>query len=158
MLLASCDGAAVEESGPHLVDVVVAFPPRDTARLSLPAKMQRCADGRAVLVEAVSPEGSGVLVRLRYRDSLVPASYRVIVPSDTANAGAAVTVRYLLRDVAHTFSFDSGTVEVRRADRKIGGRIQGSGIENGIRTATRIDYHDVPLPLATDTISCAFQP
>jgi hypothetical protein len=111
-----------------------------------------------MLIEAVSPEGSGVLVRLRYRDSLVPATYRVVVPSDTLNAGATVTVRYLLRDVAHTFSFDSGTVEVRVADRKIGGHIQGSGLENGIRTPTHIDYHDVPLPAATDTISCAFQP
>jgi hypothetical protein len=158
VLLTSCDGTAVEESGPRLVEAVVAFPPRDTVRVSLPAKMQRCTDGRAVLIEAVSPEGSGVLVRLRYRDSLVPASYRVIVPSDTANAGATVTMRYLLRDVAHTFSFDSGTVEVRREDQRIAGRIRGSGLENGIRTPTRIDYHDVPLPLATDTVSCAFQP
>lgn len=113
-----------------------------------------------MLVEAVSPEGSGVLVRLRYRDSLVGASYRVVPPGDTSSPPptATVMVRYLLRDAARTFSFDSGAVLLRREGGKISGRIQGSGIESGIRTPTRIDYHDVPPPSSTDTISCALQP
>jgi hypothetical protein len=63
-----------------------------------------------------------------------------------------------LREAAHGFSFDSGTVQVARKGDKIGGRIQGSGIENAIRTPTRIDYHDVRLPESSDTVSCAFQP
>jgi hypothetical protein len=105
----------------------------------------------------VSPEGSGVLVRLHYRDSLVAATYPVVMPGDTTAPGAVVTVRYLLHDVGHTFFFDSGAVQVHRQDGKLGGRIQGSGIENAIRTPTRIEYHDVPLPARTDTASCAFQ-
>jgi hypothetical protein len=109
-----------------------------------------------MLVEAASTGGSGVLVRLHYRDSLVPASYRIVMPGDTTSPAATVTVRYLLRDVVHTFNFDTGAVEVRRQGRQIGGHIQGSGIENAIRTPTRIDYHDVSPP--TDTVPCAFQP
>lgn len=113
-----------------------------------------------MLLEAVSPEGSGVLVRLRYRDSLVAATYRIIVPRDTTTPGAMVAVRYLLRDVAHAFFFDTGTVQLRREGRgaRISGRIVGSGIENAIRTPTRIEYHDVPLARPTDTVSCVAQP
>jgi hypothetical protein len=113
-----------------------------------------------MLLEAVSPEGSGVLVRLRYRDSLVTATYPIIVPRDTTTPGATVAVRYLLRDVAHAFFFDSGTVQLRREGgrAKISGRIEGSGIENAIRTPTRIEYHDVPLARPTDTVFCVAQP
>jgi hypothetical protein len=144
--------------GPLLVDAVVAFPPRDTVRFSLPATTHHCSNGRSLLLEAVSPEGSGVLVRLRYRDSLVAARYRVVVPGDTTAPAAQVIVRYVLRDVAHTFSFDTGAVVVRRGDSTLGGQVQGSGIENAIRTPTTIDYRDVPLTPASDTVSCAIQP
>jgi len=36
------------------------------------------------------------------------------------------------------------------------GHIQGSGTETGIHTPTRIAYHDVPVPLVTDTVPCGF--
>ncbi|PYO87931.1 MAG: hypothetical protein DMD66_08900 [Gemmatimonadetes bacterium] len=115
-----------------------------------------------MLLEAVSPEGSGVLVRLRYRDSLVTATYRIIVPRDTTTPGATVAVRYLLRDMAHAFFFDTGTVQLRReggrGGAKVSGRIEGSGIENAIRTPTRIEYHDVPVARPTDTVFCVAQP
>ena len=117
-----------------------------------------------MLLEAVSPEGTGVLVRLRYRDSVVTAAYRIIVPRDTTTPGATVAVRYLLRDMAHAFFFDTGTVQLRReggkggGSAKISGRIEGSGIENAIRTPTRIEYHDVPLARPTDTVFCVAQP
>ncbi|OLC06066.1 MAG: hypothetical protein AUH41_13700 [Gemmatimonadetes bacterium 13_1_40CM_66_11] len=111
-----------------------------------------------MVLEAMSPEGSGVLVHLRYRDSVVTAAYRIAVPGDTTAPGATVAVRYLLREAGHAFFFDTGTVEVRRDGAKVGGRIQGSGIENAIRTPTRIEYRDVPLPRPTDTVPCAAQP
>src|SRR4029077_3014237 len=111
LLLTCCDGSGDE---PLRVDAAVAFPPRDTVRISLPAVTHRCSDGRSILLEAMSPEGSGVLVRLRYRDSLVTATYRVIVPRDTTTPSATVAVRYLLKDLAHAFFFDTGTVQLRR--------------------------------------------
>lgn len=136
---------------------MVVFPPRDTVRFSLPATTHRCADGRTVLIEAVSPEGSGVLVRLHFRDSLVSGSYPVLAPGDTSAPGAVVAVRYLLREVSRGFFFDTGAVQLRLAAGKVAGHVQGSGTETGIRTPARLDYRDVPLSLATDTTSCGFQ-
>jgi hypothetical protein len=120
--------------------------------------MHRCTDPRTVLLEALSPEGNGVLVRLHFRDSLVSASYPVVVPGDTTSPRAVVAVRYQIRDVSHVFTFDSGAVEVRREGKKVSGRADGSGIENAIHTPTHIRYHDVALPAPTDTVPCAFQP
>jgi hypothetical protein len=120
--------------------------------------MHRCTDPRTVLLEAVSPEGNGVLVRLHYRDTLVSASYPVVVPGDTTAPGAVVAVRYLIRDMTRAFSFDSGAVRVRRNRNKVSGRIDGSGIENAIRTPTHVEYHDIALPAPTDTVPCAFRP
>jgi len=157
LLGGACDGASRSEQ-PLLLDATIAFPPRDTVRFSLPATTHRCTDGRAILLEAVSPEGSGVLVLLRFRDSLVSASFPVVAPGDTTAPGAVVTVRYLIRDVSHGFFFDSGAVQLRRKAGRLAGHIEGSGIETGIHTPTRIEYHDVPLPLPTDTVSCAFVP
>jgi len=153
LLLTCCDRASDE---PLAVDAVVAFPPRDTIRFSLPAATHRCSAGRSLILEAVSPEGSGVLMRLHYLDSLVTASYPIVMPGDTTTAGATVAVRYLLRDVGHAFVFDTGSVELRREGTKIDGRILGSGMETGIRTPTRIEYHDVSLPLASDSVSCVY--
>lgn len=160
MLLTRCDGrdAGGSAQQPLLVDVMVAFPPRDTVRFSLPATTYRCTDGRSILLEAVSPEGSGVLVRLRFRDSLVSAAYPVVLPGDTSAPSAMVVVRYMVRDVTRAFFFDSGTVQVRREGATVGGRADGSGIENAIRTPTHIVYHDVALPVRTDTVPCTFQP
>jgi len=136
--------------------VIVAFPPRDTVRFSLPARTHRCTDGRTILLEGVIPEGNGVLVRLHFRDSLVSATYPVVVPDDPTTPGAVVAVRYLLRETPHAFFFDSGAVQVRRERAKISGRANGTGIESGIRTPTQIQYYDVALPARTDTAPCAF--
>jgi len=158
LLLAACGGHEAEEAQPLLLNAMVVFPAHDTVRFALPARTHRCTEPRTLVIEAIGPDGSGVLVRLHYADSLVSRSYRVVPPGDTSAPGAVVAVRYLLREAAHGFSFDSGTVQVGRKGDKIGGRIQGSGIENAIRTPSRIDYHDLVLPGASDTMSCAYQP
>lgn len=138
---------------------MVAFPPRDTVRFALPASAHGCTGGRtAMLLQSLSPGGNGVLVRLHHPDSVVAGSYRIVVPGDTTEPAAVVAVRFQLRETAHSFAADSGTVEVRMDGRKLSGRIQATGIENGIRTPTQIEYHDVPWPLPADTVSCAPQP
>jgi hypothetical protein len=127
-------------------------------RFSVPATTHRCAgDGRTIVLEAVSPEGNGVLVRLHYRDSLATATYPVVVPGDTGARGAVVAVRYLLRDATRAFFFDSGAVHVNRTRNQISGRADGSGIETAIRTPTHIQYHDVALPAGTDSVPCNFE-
>ena len=111
-----------------------------------------------MLLQALNPEGNGVLVRFRHSDSVVTGTYRVVLPADTTEPAAVVAVRYQLRESAHSFAADSGTVEVHVAGGKLSGRIQATGIENGIRTPTRASYHDVPAPARADTVSCAAQP
>ncbi len=111
-----------------------------------------------MLVQAFNPEGSGVLVHLRHPDSVGAGTYRIVSPGDTAGSTAVVAVRYQLRETTHAFAADSGTVEVRSNGGKLSGRIQATGTESGIRTPTRIEYHDIPSPAAADTVSCARQP
>jgi hypothetical protein len=111
-----------------------------------------------MLLQGLSPDGSGVLVHLNHPDSVVAGSYRVVSPGDTSGPSAIVAVRYQLREAAHSFAADSGTVEVRLTGGKLSGGIQVTGIESGIRTPTRIEYHDIPLPAPADTVSCAHQP
>ena len=136
---------------------MIVFPPSDTIRFALPASARPCSDGRSLLLEAVSPEGSGVLMRLRYRDSLVSDSFPIVVPGDTAAVpGAIVAVRYFVRDTPHGFVLDSGVVRVRRDRNRIGARIEGTGVETGIRTPTRIEYRDVPF--SSDTVPCPYAP
>jgi hypothetical protein len=109
------------------------------------------------LLQGVSPEGNGVLLRLHFRDSLVTGAYRAVAPGDTSAPAAVVAVRYLLRDTPHAFFFDSGAVQVRRAGDKISGRADGTASESGIRTPTLIQYRDVALPERTDTVPCRFE-
>jgi len=150
--MTGCDGP----DQPPSLDVIVAFP-SDTVRFSLPARTHRCTDGRTILLEGMIPEGNGVLVRLHFPDTIVSATYPVVVPDDPTTPGAVVAVRYLLRETPRAFFFDSGAVHVRRERTKISGRADGTGVESGIRTPTHIEYHDVSLPTRPDTVPCNFQ-
>jgi hypothetical protein len=156
-LLTGCHGgAAADDAREAQLDATVAFPPRDTARFSVPAIAHGCTDGRTILIEGVSPEGYGVLLRLHYRDSLVTGSYPVVTPGDSTTVGAVIAVRYPMRETPRAFFFDSGAVRIRRSLDRISGTANGSGTESGIRTPTRIQYEDVALPARTDTVTCSF--
>lgn len=155
MLLTAC-GSPVDE--PLRLEATVAFPPRDTIRFSLPAITRRCSDGRSLLLEAVSPQGTGVLVRLRHGDSLIAGPYTITAPGDSTVPGAQVAVRYLIREVPHGFAIDSGSVDVQRGGDAISTHIVGSGIENAIRQRAWVDFRDVPLGLPTDTVPCQYAP
>lgn len=136
---------------------MVAFPPKDTILLDLPAATRQCSDGRSLLFEALSPEGSGVLLRLRYRHSLTSDSFPIVTPGDTAAVpGAVVAIRYFIRDIPHAYVLDSGSVQVRRTGDVIEARAQGAGLENAIRIPARVEFRDVPM--GRDTVPCGYQP
>lgn len=159
LALSSCTRGGSQHREPTRLEGMVAFPPRDTVRFAVPATAYRCTGGPTeMLLQALSPEGSGVLAHLRHPDSVVAGAYRVVTPGDTTGPTAIVAVRYQLRETVHSFAADSGTVEVRFTGGKLSGRIQVTGTESGIRTPTRIEYHDIPSPTQADTISCARQP
>jgi hypothetical protein len=141
---------------PLRVRATVIHPPNDTVAFALPAVSHRCDDGLSLLLEAASPLGDGMLVRLRHGDSLISAAYPVIAPGDYSTRGSQVSVRYMARDVAHGFFMDSGSVELRLGRRALDARVQGSGLDATVRTSVRAEYKGVPL--RADTVPCRYQP
>ncbi|HWC75763.1 MAG TPA: hypothetical protein VG454_17685 [Gemmatimonadales bacterium] len=110
-----------------------------------------------MLLEAVSPQGYGVLMHLHYRDSLTPGSYPIAAPGDSNTVPrSTVAVRYLVREVTHGFPIDSGAVRVERSGHAVSAHIAGSGLENAIRAPAWIDFREVPL--SSDTVPCRYQP
>jgi hypothetical protein len=123
--------------------------------------MYRCNTRRAILLEAIGYDGSGVLLRIRFEDSVPPDSLPMIVPTDTATkVGASVAIRYFVHDTPHSTALDSGSVHVQRqagqGRSSIGARIIGTGLENAIRTPTRLEFRDVAW--GTDTVPCNYAP
>jgi hypothetical protein len=136
---------------------MIAFPPKDTILLSLPARSVWCRDGRSLMLESLSPEGSGLLVRLRFRDSLTSDSLPIAIPEDTTVAPAAVvSIRFFLHDTPHVYALDSGRVHVERDGANVRVTGAGRGVENAIRIAAQIESGDVPI--GTDTVPCNFAP
>jgi hypothetical protein len=154
LFLAAC-GVGDPKPAPLRLDAMIAFPPKDTIRIALPATSSWCSDGHSLLLEALHPEGSGVLVRVRYRDSLTSDSLPIVQPDDTAAVPAAVVgIRFFMRDAPHTYSLDSGRVHLQRQGRNIRVSAAGIGVENAIRVRAQFESRDVPL--GTDTVPCAY--
>ena len=152
LCLAACS-TAEPKLAPLRLDAIIAFPPKDTIRLALPATSSWCSDGHSLLLEALHPEGSGVLVRVRYRDSLTSDSLRIVPPDDTAAVPAAtVGLRFFVHDTPHGYSLDSGQVHLERQGASIRVRAAGTGVESAIRIRAQLESRDVPL--ATDTVPC----
>ena len=132
---------------------MIAFPPNDTIRLALPATSSWCSDGQSLLLEALHPEGSGVLVRVQYRDSLTSDSLPIVVPDDTVRVPAAVVgIRFFLHDAAHAYSLDSGRVHLQRQGATIRVTAAGTGVEKAIRIRAQLESRDVRL--GSDTVPC----
>ena len=136
--------------------MIVTRPPHDTTRLTLPGTAQRCGDGHAFLLQGISPDGEGILVRLRYLDSLDAGAYPLRSAGDTTTPGSIAAVRYLVRDVPHTFVIDSGAFDVAPGVNTITARARTSGLENAVRVRAAIEFRDVPL--LRDTIPCRDAP
>lgn len=156
LLLATCS-VPEPKPAPLRLDATIAFPPKDTIRVSLPATSVWCRDGHSLLLEALDPEGSGVLVRVRYRDSLTSDSVPIVLPDDTAAVpAAAVGIRFFVQDTPHGYSLDSGRVQLQRQGTNIRLSAAGTCIEKAIRIRAQLESRDVPL--GTDSVSCTYAP
>ena len=152
LCLAACS-TAEPKPAPLRLEAMIAFPPEDTIRLALPATSAWCSDGHSLLLEALHPEGSGVLVRVRYRDSLTSDSLPIVPPTDTAAVPAAIVgIRFYLHDAPRGYSLDSGRVQLQRQGTSIRVSAAGTGVESAIRIRARLESQDVPL--GTDTVPC----
>jgi hypothetical protein len=134
-------------------------PHADTASFSVPAEAHRCSGGPSLLLQGSDERGSGVLVVLRRRDSLATGAFPLIALGDSLTPrGANVAARYMMGDVAHGVSLDSGTVDLTTSGDAIAARVRGSGLEGGIRVGVDATYAGLPLPSPGDTLPCRYMP
>jgi hypothetical protein len=153
-LLTCCSRGSDQPSSVHLTVVSI---PKDSLRFVLPTRARYCDDGRSMLLGSASPLGNGILVRVRYGDSLTSGVYAVLSPSDTVSPrGATVGLRYMIRDVEHTLTMDSGGVEVRRGKRHLDVRASGWGLDRAVRVPVTAQYERVPI--LADTVQCRSEP
>jgi hypothetical protein len=128
---------------------------RDTVRFATPAVARPCRGGRSLLLEGASELGQGVLVLVRFGDSLDSGTIPLVLLGDTITPrGADVAVRYMMEDASHGFALDSGGVELRPTRDSVGARVHGTGLENGMPMALEAEYAAVPF--AADTVPCGF--
>ena len=151
LALAACAGAAEREG---TLRARVAFPPQDTVRFTAPATARLCGRPGALVAHG-SSGGNGVLLWLRYGDSLASGDYPVLVRSDTATShGAVVGVRFMTGALTHGTALDSGVVTVSRARDRLTARVRGSGPEGGGARRARVEADFEALVIGGDTVSC----
>jgi hypothetical protein len=103
--------------------------------------------------------GNGVIVWLRDRDSVASGDWPVLQRGDTSTPrGAVVGVRFVIGDVAHGVSLDSGAVSVTRADSVISLHAGGSGLELAAASRVALDARFEWVPLEGDTVPCLARP
>jgi len=156
---AACDRAP-EQTG--RVRALVARPPKDTIRFDAPARARHCSDSTrssgGLLLQGAR-EGNGVVVWLRARDSLVGGQWPLLQRGDTVSPrGATVGVRYVLSEVAHGLTLDSGAVELRQTGGVITVVVRGTGLEVSAAGRVTLDASFDAVPLEADTVSCRWRP
>ena len=126
----------------------------DSARFEAVATAHRCGSGHGVVLEAAA-RGNGLLVWLRFPDSLTAGAYQPLGRADsTIPRGAVTVVRWMQGDVAHGIVLDSGAVTVTPRAGHLTVRAQGSGLEYvGARRAS-VDAVFDQVVLAAETTGC----
>lgn len=150
-LSAAC-GSASEQQG--RLEARVTVPPRDSLRFETPASASPCREGGAVVLQGVE-HGNGVLVWLRFGESLGPGDYPVLARGDTsAPRGGAVSVRFMLGSAAHGLALDSGRVGVEVAGGRLTARAGGSGLDLTGAVRVTLDATFTAVSLGTATVAC----
>jgi hypothetical protein len=125
----------------------------------VPATAHRCSGGPSLLLQAADERGNGVLVLLHRGDSLATGAFPLIALGDSVTRrGANVAVRYMKVDMAYGVSLDSGAVDLTASGDALAARVQGSGLEGGVRVAVDATYTGILIPPSGDTVPCRFQP
>jgi len=103
--------------------------------------------------------GNGVLVLLRFADSLAPGEWPLLQRADTAaRRGAVAGVRFMVGDIAHGAPLDSGGVSVTRASPVLSVRVQGSGRDVVGAEWVAVDASFEAVPLGAGSVSCVARP
>ncbi len=138
---------------------LVTRPPKDTLRFEALAEASRCAgDGGGALIQGMR-EGNGVLVWLRFADSLGAGDWPLLQRGDTVSPrGAVVAVRFQAAGGAHGVALDSGTVTVTPQPDGLTVAARGSGLEAGGAGRVSVDAEFRGVLLRADTVPCRPQP
>lgn len=164
--LAACGNAPAGDPVGR-VRAVVTRPPKDTTRFEAPAHASRCAPidsgparrvGVGVLLRGARA-GSGVVVWLRAPDTIASGPWPVLQRGDTATPrGATVAVRYMVKDLPHGFTLDSGSVDVRRDGRLLTVAARGAGLESAVMGRVTLHASFDAVALERDTVPCQPRP
>lgn len=135
------------------VRAIVTRPPKDTVRFTAPARASRCNAGPGLLLQG-STGGNGVAIWLRSPDSSASRPWPLLQRGDTVSPrGATVGVRFVVGDVAHGLSLDSGSVAVVGAASALTVMASGTGLEGAAgRVAVQATFAAVPV--GPDTVPC----
>ena len=151
--------AACGPDEPPSARATVARPHSDTVTFVVPATAHRCSHGPSLLLQAADERGNGMLVLLRRGDSLATGTFPLIALGDSiTRRGANVAVRYMKVDMAYGLSLDSGAVDLTATGDALAARVQGSGLDGGLRIGVDATYTGIPVPPSGDTVPCRFQP
>jgi len=155
VLCVAC-GAAQQPGG--RVRVAVRRLGVDSTRFEATVTARRCGSGRGVVLEGVE-RGNGVLIWLRFPDSLGAGSYQPLVRGDTTTPRGAVTVvRWVQSGVAHGMALDSGVVTVAPGGGHLTVRAQGSGLEYVGARRAGMEAVIEQVTLAAETTGCGAAP
>lgn len=115
--------------------------------------------GKGGLVVQGAAGQSGVIVWLRYRDSLTSGAWPLVQRGDTVAArGAVVGARFLVTDLAHGVALDSGGVRVSKTGRDLTIVVRGSGLEALGASRAGLEATFDAVPLGEDTVMCRAEP
>jgi hypothetical protein len=115
--------------------------------------------GKGGLVVRGASGQSGVIVWLRYPDSLTSGAWPLVQRGDTVAArGAIVGARFLVTDLAHGVAIDSGAVRVTRAGRELTIVVRGSGLEAMGASRAGLEATFNAVPIGDDTVTCRAEP
>jgi hypothetical protein len=138
-----------------VVHVRVIRPPKDTVRFTAPATASHCARGGGVVLEGATG-GNAAMAWLRTPDAVAAVTWPLLQRGDTVSPrGATIAVRYLLGDIAHGATMDSGSVVVTLTAHALTIRASGTGLEAS-RLGLEVTFDAVPV--GSDTVPCAPRP
>jgi len=100
-----------------------------------------------------------VVVWLRAADAVASGAWPVLQRGDTLSPrGATVAVRYMVKEMSHGFTLDSGSVDVRRDDSVLMVVARGSGLESVITGRVWLQASFDAVPVGADTVPCRPRP
>jgi hypothetical protein len=132
----------------------------ETTRFDAPATAVRCGHSKpgGLLLQG-SEGGNGVLVWIRSRDSIAAGEFPLLARGDSSSThGATVAVRFMVGDLAHGLTLDSGGLSLAPAAGVLSASARGSGVEVGGQGRVALEASFTSVPLGSDTVPCQVRP